>query len=244
MPPTCADLRRAARLRYNASGTDRAIRNQEVALDRVQNNEAPNPDLASLLSDPTNVAPPASVNYAPILPKIDSDKQMAVRSAMGTSSLFLVVGPPGTGKTEFITELVLQEIARKPDVRILLSAQTHMAVDNALARIHSMHTHLTCIRLGKDNDRIALQSQTLLLENVAKRWRKKVIDRCESALASYGEERGVDIERLRARRAARGVIETRTLLETSIQRNETLKARIASLREGAAAGAPTSPEID
>jgi serine/threonine protein kinase len=239
-----ADLRRAARLRYNASGTDRAIRNQEVALDRVQNNEAPNPDLASLLSDPTNVAPPASVNYAPILPKIDSDKQMAVRSAMGTSSLFLVVGPPGTGKTEFITELVLQEIARKPDVRILLSAQTHMAVDNALARIHSMQTHLTCIRLGKDNDRIAQQSQTLLLENVARRWRKKVIDRCESALASYGEERGVDIERLRARRAARGVIETRTLLETSIQRNETLKARISSLREGAAAGTPTSPEID
>lgn len=99
---------------------------------------------------------------------------------------------------ESMPAMVLQEIARNPDVRILLSRQTHMAVDNALARIHAVRPDLSCVRLGKDSDRIAHQSRTLLLENVAKRWRKTLTDRCDKALADYGQERGVDIERLRA----------------------------------------------
>ena len=241
-----ADLRRAIRLRYNASGTDRAIRNQELALDRVENNEAPNPNLASLLSDPSKVTPPTDVPYAAIVPQIDEDKQRAVRSALGTSSIFLVVGPPGTGKTEFITELVLQEIARNHEVRILLSAQTHMAVDNALARIHAVHPALSCVRLGKDSDKIAQQSQALLLDSVSKRWRKTVVDRCEKALAEYGQERGVDVERLKARRAARDTIEMRRILDVSTTRNEILKSRIAALRETSVpvGNAQNSAEID
>ncbi|TGR36207.1 hypothetical protein EN842_55115, partial [bacterium M00.F.Ca.ET.199.01.1.1] len=100
----------ARRLRYNAAGTERAIKHQEVALDSIQSGDVPNPSLASCVSDPSKEHVPTDLEYEPIVPDIDEDKQRAARAALGSNGLFLVVGPPGTGKTEFITELVLQEV--------------------------------------------------------------------------------------------------------------------------------------
>src|SRR3546814_4596569 len=74
------------------------------------------------------------------LPSSDlyDDKHEAVRSALGTKDLLLVEGPPGTGKTKFITELVAQVLSRTPDARILLSSQTNVALDHALVNIEKL----------------------------------------------------------------------------------------------------------
>jgi len=53
-------------------------------------------------------------------PDLDDAKRLAVRgrSVRKTSCSFK---PPGTGKTTFITELILQTLERQPNARILLT---------------------------------------------------------------------------------------------------------------------------
>jgi len=58
-----------------------------------------------------------------------------IEKAMCCESLFLLQGPPGTGKTTAIVEVVLQTLMENPDARILISSETHVAVDNALDRL-------------------------------------------------------------------------------------------------------------
>jgi hypothetical protein len=70
-----SEVLEAGRLRYNAAGTERAIKHQEVALDSIQSGDVPNPSLASLVSDPSKAAVPAGVEYESIVPDIDEDKQ-------------------------------------------------------------------------------------------------------------------------------------------------------------------------
>ena len=71
-----------------------------------------------------------------------NDKQKsAVKKALGAKELCLIWGPPGTGKTEVIAEIALQEAIRGN--KTLIASQANLAVDNALARLHDM-------KYGKD----------------------------------------------------------------------------------------------
>jgi superfamily I DNA and/or RNA helicase len=63
---------------------------------------------------------------------VDSQRQF-VRQAMSTPDFSLLEGPPGSGKTTAILELILQLI--KQNKRILLCASTHVAIDNVLERL-------------------------------------------------------------------------------------------------------------
>ncbi|PKR50463.1 AAA domain-containing protein [Thalassospira marina] len=58
-----------------------------------------------------------------------------IKSAMSTEDLYFLQGPPGTGKTTAIVEMVLQTLKAKPNARILVASETHVAVDNALDRL-------------------------------------------------------------------------------------------------------------
>lgn len=58
-----------------------------------------------------------------------------IEKAMACESLFLLQGPPGTGKTTAIVEVVLQTLQQNPKARILITSETHVAVDNALDRL-------------------------------------------------------------------------------------------------------------
>ena len=55
--------------------------------------------------------------------------------ALASEDLFFMQGPPGTGKTTAIVEIILQQVKARPDARILVSSETHVAVDNALDRL-------------------------------------------------------------------------------------------------------------
>ena len=81
---------------------------------------------------------------------LSEDKKSAVRRAVASNELFLIQGPPGTGKTAVIAEIVLQILKRNPDARILLSSQSNVAVDHAMAQIHkAMESDLPMTRLGR-----------------------------------------------------------------------------------------------
>ena len=49
--------------------------------------------------------------------------------------MFALQGPPGTGKTEVTSEAVAAFVDKEPVARVLVSAQSHDALDNLAERI-------------------------------------------------------------------------------------------------------------
>jgi ATP-dependent RNA/DNA helicase IGHMBP2 len=65
----------------------------------------------------------------------DANAYQQVAKALASEELFFLQGPPGTGKTTAIVEIVLQTLHHLPNARILITSETHIAVDNALDRL-------------------------------------------------------------------------------------------------------------
>ena len=74
-----------------------------------------------------------------------------VRRALATPDFAFLEGPPGSGKTTAICELILQVVNRGK--RVLLSASTHVAVDNVLERIaDGSHNEIIAVRIDRRDD--------------------------------------------------------------------------------------------
>ena len=78
----------------------------------------------------------------------DQQRQF-VRKALGTPDLAVLEGPPGSGKTTAICELVLQCIERHQ--RVLLCATTNYAIDNVLERLadEEKYPEVFALRIGR-----------------------------------------------------------------------------------------------
>ena len=123
---------------------------------------------------------------------LDDDKKEVVAAALGSTGMFAVEGPPGTGKTTFIAELVAQEIARNPRVRILISSQTNVALDNALVRIVDFIDPSRVVRLAdRSGSKVSDDAKELLLEQQVEQWRQKTILKSRLAFESWCADRGV-----------------------------------------------------
>ena len=79
---------------------------------------------------------------------LDEGQKNAVCKALRAKELLLIWGPPGTGKTEVITEIAQQEAKRGGTT--LIVSQANLAVDNAIARLHDK-SHVWPLRIAKDD---------------------------------------------------------------------------------------------
>jgi serine/threonine protein kinase len=167
-----------------------AIRRQKDALDAVRFDRALRADLRQMLVHPDRVPSfdePKEISFFDSA--LDEAKQKAVIKAMGATEFLVVQGPPGTGKTTFITEVIRQSLARTPGARILLTSQTHVALDNAVERLNRAGTGFRIVRIGKsDNPRISKDVEQLLLDNQIDDWRKEVLDRGRQYLAGWAND--------------------------------------------------------
>lgn len=75
---------------------------------------------------------------------LNPSQQQAVRFALSANDLAIIHGPPGTGKTTTVVELILQAVARGE--RVLACGPSNTAVDNILARLAATRTNV--VRLG------------------------------------------------------------------------------------------------
>jgi len=87
------------------------------------------------LDRPRASAPPATLN---------AEQRAAFELAERAEDLALVHGPPGTGKTTVLVEIVLAAAARGE--RVLAAAPSNLAVDNLVERLAA--AGLDCVRLG------------------------------------------------------------------------------------------------
>jgi superfamily I DNA and/or RNA helicase len=82
--------------------------------------------------------------WTPRDPDLDDAQRAAVDDALRASEVALVWGPPGTGKTRTLVEIIHQLVAR--GARVLCTAASNTAVDNLGARLAA--AGLAPVRLG------------------------------------------------------------------------------------------------
>jgi DNA polymerase III delta prime subunit len=197
-----------------------AIECQRRALDAVRYERALRTELKRFLVRPEMCSQPEEVGHIEFVQsEMDDIKKDSVKAALGTKDFLLVAGPPGTGKTTFIAELIIQTVRSNPHARILLTSQTHVALDNAVERLLGLQSGLKIVRVGRIEDpRISQTVKSLILENQMESWRKEVLTRGKAFLEKFAAENGI------SKRNAEIAVSLQTLisLEKSIAAVESL----------------------
>lgn len=81
-----------------------------------------------------------------------------VTKALANNDFTILDGPPGTGKTTTILELIIQLVLQGK--RVLLSASTHAAINNVLERIKenpALSAQIFPLRIGDENNAIGVE---------------------------------------------------------------------------------------
>lgn len=86
----------------------------------------------------------AESNEPPLDPGLNAAQQQAVQTALAARDVALIHGPPGTGKTTAVIELIRRAVRRGE--RVLACAPSNMAVDNLLLRLVAAGQRV--VRLG------------------------------------------------------------------------------------------------
>ena len=193
------DVPNKGTLAFDTRASQKALQKQRAALDAIRFERCVRPELKALLADPSQSQPPEAQTVAEFHQnELDDDKRRIVAAALGTHDFLFVEGPPGTGKTRFIAELILQLLDRRPSPRILLTSQTHVALDNALERVERLDSSAKLVRVGRRNDpRIAKSVDSLLLENRANEWLKEVQKKSASFVSGWALRHNVDSDEVR-----------------------------------------------
>ncbi len=230
-------------IRTDIGGTTVALRRQHAALDAIEDGLSVRPDLGDLIASPEDARPPVAVDVPDWFGEVDEAKKEIVRQALGNRDVLHVEGPPGTGKTTLITELILQRLRRSPGDRILLSAKTHAALDNVLGRLYAADRELLLIRGGRvDDDRVAPEAAQFLLASQLKSWRKRVERRGRRYLARWAKEQGISEKDVMNAAAMEELAAVREALAQVAARQGPLREEQAARRAVAEKGATTAME--
>jgi DNA polymerase alpha-associated DNA helicase A len=100
---------------------------------------SPSP-LPSDLNDPSNPLHKLEWNDS----NLNDSQKEAIRFALASREIALIHGPPGTGKTHTLIELILQLLKQK--LRLLVCGPSNISVDNIVERLASQKVPM--IRLG------------------------------------------------------------------------------------------------
>ena len=172
----------------------------------------------------------------------DSQKE-AVMLSLGSEDLFLIHGPPGTGKTSTLIEIVLQEVKRGN--KVLAVADSNTAVDNMLLRLADKNISL--VRIGhparivsemKEFSIHAKYEKSFEAEAIKKGWEEVgllVKKREEFSKPTQSRARGMSFERiltLAARgKSQRGVsVKTLQSMAKWIKYNKKIEELVKKLR--------------
>ena len=140
--------------------SDEVARQRQISALR-QAEQAERGRLAQLRDVLLGARPPARLAEKPLAPtaiSLNESQMLAVQFALGAQDVAIIHGPPGTGKTTTVAELVRQATLRGE--KVLACAASNLAVDNLLERL--VNCGVSAIRLGHPARVLPeLQSHTL-----------------------------------------------------------------------------------
>lgn len=100
--------------------------------------------------------------------RLNESQKKAFQVATSGSPIALIKGPPGTGKTQVITEIV-QYITKELKEKVVISSQTHVAIDNVLDKLMSGKDIIIPKRITSRKNKYSLENiDTTLYETWAK----------------------------------------------------------------------------
>lgn len=103
-----------------------------------------------------------------------NEQRSFVARALGSPDFAFLEGPPGSGKTTAICEIVQQLVAKGE--RVLLCASTHVAIDNVLERLLESTSPIDAVRIGKldkVDDRVQATQLDVRVDALVAAWRKQ-----------------------------------------------------------------------
>lgn len=83
---------------------------------------------------------------------LNESQKAAFKKAIDGSPITLIKGPPGTGKTHVINAIV-QFITKELNEKVIISSQTHVAIDNVLDKLMENHDPIIPNRITKRKNR-------------------------------------------------------------------------------------------
>ena len=94
-------------------------------------------DLVSMFADPRRRSRSSAeaVVKDQFFEDLDEPKQKALEALWTTLPTYFVVGPPGVGKTKLVSEIVRRSLAVEPVTKLLVSSQSHQALDHVLGAV-------------------------------------------------------------------------------------------------------------
>ncbi|MBQ4518813.1 MAG: AAA family ATPase [Clostridia bacterium] len=119
--------------------------------------------------------------------KPNDSQEDAICKGIKTKDVYLVMGPPGTGKTTVILEWIKYFVHEKK-MRVLVSSQNNKAVDNVLERIIK-EEGINALRIGSEN-KVAEQIKPCLFDLKLESLRSKIkttTDNHAETIAPYTE---------------------------------------------------------
>lgn len=195
-----------------------SLSRQRNAVLAVKSGTTPGPDLRALLVEPSSNSQPETGDVVEWSEELDPIKQRAVQLALGASDLLVIQGPPGTGKTRFITETVNQLLRQRPDARVLIASQTHVAVDHAVERLQAAGVTRIVRLAGTDESVVQPAVREFLLDKQTRKWAEGVRARAEAHIVQQAAELGLEAAHLRAVVALEQLVAVATEIEAVEQR--------------------------
>jgi hypothetical protein len=110
------------------------------------------------------------------------EQRSFVRQALASPDFSILEGPPGSGKTTVICELVMQFVEQGK--RVLLCASTHVAVDNVLERLKDKGQkhcdHVLAVRIG-DQHKVSVKARPFRLDEFKQTIRRQIAAHLQQA---------------------------------------------------------------
>jgi len=152
-------------------------RRKQTALDLLkQPYLTPLQNLVDMMLRPEVFSPLITKKVMPFDSRIRHDKTetknqyKALEKICSSEDLTVIQGPPGSGKTTLIVELVKQAVSRGE--RVLMCAPTHIAVDNILEMLdEKTDLHLQMVRIGRGY-RVQENLKKYLMHELIHNWKQ------------------------------------------------------------------------
>lgn len=196
---------------------------QREAVGLLRDRRAANTRLLSAVVD-NRVERLRLANAEPTAP-LDRDQLAAFHKALTVEDMLLVLGPPGTGKTRTISQIVgavaSDTAPSRDNRRVLVTSHTNRAVDNVLPRLPA---ELLTVRVGSESV-VTEEGKPYLLERLASDLREEIVRGVAVGLDAYGQVEhaarwGVELDRRIGVRAAAMDREARALAGLAAARRE------------------------
>lgn len=116
----------------------------------------------------------------------------ALRELLGCSPFYALQGPPGTGKTTIAARAVRASLLRDPSLRVLISAQSHYALDNFAATVLAYlpeEPHVLAVRIASKStdEKVDEAVQHLLPKHLSERLAASIRERCDTRQRQHGD---------------------------------------------------------